>query len=146
VPVGFVAFGTATPPGAVPTTGSATLDALVAGLTLDGDGEITGTATLQFDFAAGTLTGKFDPVLGIYGGTNTYALGTYDFVNTVHGVGSTTFSGSLQRTGAPSLGAFDGIFTGPAAQELMARWHAPYLHPITSSWSNMFGVWVGRKP
>ena len=34
---------------------------------------------------------------------------------------------------------------GPAAEELMARWTAPYLNPATNQWSGMYGVWVGRK-
>ena len=104
---------------------------------------IRGNATLQFNFGAGTLAGHFDPVHELNGvSTN---LGTYNFVSTVFGVGSTSFSGALSLTGTSTLGAFDGRFTGPAAQELMARWTAPCLAPGTQRPGEMFGVWVGKK-
>jgi hypothetical protein len=141
---GFLAFGSATPSSGVPVTGTATYDALVKGATLNSFALIRGNATLQFNFGTGTLAGHFDPVHELNGvSTN---LGAYNFVNTVFGVGSTTFSGALSRTGISTLGAFDGRFTGPAAQELMARWTAPYLAPGTQQPGEMFGVWVGKKP
>lgn len=157
-----VAFGLITQPSGVPLSGTATYDAQVAGYTLDSYfpasptgasnvvGSINGRATLQFDFGAGTLAGHFDPIL-TYVDTNaapasgkTISLGSYNFVNTVYGVGKTNFSGQLSISGTSSLGAFDGQFTGPVAQELMARWTAPYLNPTTKQWSEMFGVWVGK--
>ena len=142
--LGFVAFGLATPSSGIPLSGTATYDAHVAGQTLTGFNVISGDATLMFNFGAGTLSGHFDPVFLLNGvGTG---LGRYDFVNTVFGAGSTTFSGSLSRTGINSLGAFDGRFTGPVAQELMARWTAPYINPSTQQPGEMFGVWVGRRP
>jgi hypothetical protein len=66
-------------------------------------------------------------------------------VNTVYGSGSTTFSGQLANAGFAQNGTFDGQFTGPIAQELMARWSAPFIDPATSQQSTMFGVWVGRN-
>ena len=140
---GFVAFGSATPASGVPVTGSATYNALVAGRPLDLGGVIGGDATFQFNFGAGTLAGHMDPVLE-YNSVLTN-LGSYNFVNTVFGVGSATFSGRLSNSGTTSLGAFDGRFTGPAAQELMARWTAPYRNPSTQQWNEMFGVIVGRR-
>ena len=141
---GFVAFGQATPSSAVPVTGSATYDALVAGRPLDLFGEVKGSATFNFNFGAGTLSGHFDPILR-YNGVDT-DLGTYTFTNTLFGVGSASFSGSLSHSGTSTLGAFDGQFTGPAAEELMSRWTAPYLNPTTQQWNEMFGVMVGKKP
>ena len=38
---------------------------------------------------------------------------------------------------------FNGMFTGPAAQELMSSWIAPYT--LNGQTSTMFGVWVGKK-
>ena len=140
---GFFAFGLPTASSGVPVTGTASYDAYVAGRTLNSLATISGDATLQFNFGAGTLSGHFDPVHHL-DGVNT-SLGRYDFVNTVFGVGSTSFSGRLSHAGTSSLGAFDGRFTGPAAQELMARWTAPYLPPGSQQWSEMFGVWVGRN-
>ena len=142
-PTGFVAFGTATAPAAIPTTGSATYDALVAGLTLDGDARIGGDATLQFDFGAGTLSGHFEPVLMPYSG-GSFALGQYAFVNTVFGVGSTNFSGEFSHANPLLTGAFNGLFTGPNAEELMARWTADFVNPATQASGEMFGIWVGK--
>jgi len=144
-PHGAFAFGTATPASAIPTTGSAIFDAIVAGFALDNGRDIGGTASLQFDFGAGTLAGSFSPHTFNSMGTQV-GLGTYGFVNTVFGVGSTTFSGQLQHSGTSDLGAFNGLFTGPAAQELMSKWTAPYLNPDNSQWSEMYGIWVGKRP
>lgn len=154
--LGYFAFGSATPASGVPLSGSASYDATAIGATLDPDPShfpsrtIGGSATLQFDFGAGTLSGHFDPKLSYYSGpgfTNptTANLGSYNFVNTVYGAGKTSFSGQLSISGTSSLGTFDGQFTGPIAQELMAKWTAPYLIPNTQTWSQMFGIWVGKK-
>ncbi len=145
LPLGVFAFGTATPGSAIPTTGSAVFDAIVAGFTLDTGRVVGGTASLNFNFGTGSLAGSFNPYTFSSTGTQV-GLGTYSFVNTVFGVGSTTFSGELQRSGLSGLGAFNGLFTGPAAQELMAKWSAPYLNPDSNQQADMFGVWVGRKP
>jgi hypothetical protein len=74
------------------------------------------------------------------------SLGTYTFVNTVFSPGSTNFSGGLQRPGIADLGSFNGLFTGPAAQELMARWRAPYINPQNQKQAEIAGVLIGRKP
>ena len=144
---GFVAFGTATPEGAVPITGSATYDALVDGITFDKSAYIRGTATLQFNFGAGQLSGHFDPTYSSFAGLGEQTpLGRYDFANTIYSVGSTTFSGQLSKSGMPQSGSFNGRFTGPSAQELMATWTVPFNDPASSSTSQMFGVWVGKRP
>jgi hypothetical protein len=142
-PFGFLAFGKATPQSGIPVTGSATYSAQLKGSTLDEPTDIGGSATLNFDFGAGKLTGHFDP--GINDGLGGYIpLGRYDFVNTVYAFGDTTFSGSLSNANQPTLGSFEGLFTGPQAQELMGRWTAPYTNPFTHANSEMFGVLVGK--
>jgi hypothetical protein len=139
--VGAFAFGMATPQSAMPVTGSATYNAFVAGQT--DNGSIGGSATLQFNFGAGTLAGHFDPYF--YDPLDgKIPLDHYSFVNPVYATGSTTFSGQLSSPGVTGLGAFDGKFTGPAAQELMARFHAPFIDPFSNTQSEMFGVWVGK--
>jgi hypothetical protein len=143
-PFGWVAFGTATPAGAVPVTGSATYQAFVRGSSIDANYHVEGAATLEFNFGAGTLAGHLDPLLIDMGG-GALGLGRYDFAATVFGVGSTAFSGQLRNPTVVGNGNFDGIFTGPGAQELMARWQAPYVDPDTRQSSTMFGVWVGKR-
>ena len=148
----FFAFGSATPASGIPVTGSATYDAYVAGATLDYDAShfpsrtIGGSATLQFNFGAGMLTGHFDPILIVSWPVSSKTnLGSYTFVNTMYGAMKTDFSGQLSVPGNSTLGDFNGQFTGPSAQELMAKWTAPFLVPGTQQWSQMFGVWVGKK-
>jgi hypothetical protein len=127
----------------MPVAGSATYKAFVAAQDENHTG-IRGSATLQFDFGAGTLAGQFDPVIYDLLAGNT-SLGHYDFVNTVYGVGSTSFSGQLSSSSVTGLGSFEGEFTGPEAQELMARFSAPFFDPYSGKQMNMFGVWVGAK-
>jgi hypothetical protein len=133
-PHGVVAFGVPTPSANVPVTGSATYNAQAYGTLYASDLAVRGSVSLQFNFGAGTLAGSFDPYIADYLAGNT-PLGHYDFTNTVYGVGSATFSGELSKAGGGDHGTFDGLFTGPSAQELMARWAT----------SQMFGVWVGKK-
>lgn len=146
LPHGVLAFGLPTPASAIPTTGSATMNAKVAGYSTNGYDSITGTATLNFNFGAGTLAGHFDPVLlefysGLY-----FPLGRYTFVDTLYGVGNTTFSGRFAHNDPALGGAFTGRFTGPNAEEMMASWVANYSVPgVTSQPTTMFGVWVGKK-
>jgi hypothetical protein len=145
-PFGYFAFGVPTASGDVPVTGSASYQASVLGGTPDYAFSIAGSASLQFNFGAGTLAGQLNPILietgSVYSET---ALPTYSFVNTVFGVGNTSFSGGLQTSGTSELGSFNGMFMGPAAIELMARWKAPYYNPKLQIWSQMFGVLAGKK-
>jgi hypothetical protein len=147
-PFGFVAFGAPTPQGSVPVTGAASYGAKVMGATLDTGDYIAGDATLQFNFGAGTLSGHFNPVIYdlLAYGEGGLSLGRYDFTNTVYSTGSTSFSGDMVQAGLSGHGSFDGLFTGPGAEELMARWTAPFTNPNTDQSSQMFGVWVGRRP
>jgi hypothetical protein len=143
-PFGWVAFGSPTPIKGVPVTGSATYNAEVGGSTLDRMGLIEGTATLQFNFGAGTLSGHFDPIYFYLGGMGeSYALASYQFTSTVYSSGF--FAGSLDSAVLPTDGFFEGRFTGPNAEELMASWVAPYKDPLTLTDGWMFGVWVGKK-
>jgi len=141
--VGVVAFGLPTASSAVPVAGTASYNAFAAA-TGAPSYIIRGSAVLHFDFGAGALSGQFDPYIydQLLGNS---PLGHYDFVNTVYGVGSTTFSGQLSSAAVTGHGSFEGQFTGPAAEELMARFTAPYIDPFTNKQVDMFGVWVGAK-
>jgi len=145
-PFGYFAFGIPTTAGNVPVTGSASYKASVLGTTFDRNFAIRGSATLQFNFAGGTLAGTLNPILQESGSAFVETtLPAYSFVNTVFGIGSTSFSGGLQTAGTGTLGSFNGIFMGPIAQEVAARWQAPYYNPRLQTWSTMFGVMAGKK-
>ena len=146
VPDGVVAFGVPTAASAIPTNGSATMNAIVSGIISDNRGTVGGTATFNFNFGAGTLSGQFDPVVFPYYANTSSAAGTYTFNNTIFGVGRPTFSGAMTHSNPQLNGAFNGTFTGPAAQELMARWTATYFIPgVTPAPEQIFGVMVGKK-
>lgn len=144
---GHFAYGIPTAPSDVPVSGTASYSADVYGQTGNGSSgwiDVTGSANLNFDFAGGTLSGHFDPVLNSGNGTSA-SLGRYSFTSTVFGVGSTSFSGSLQHDTLNLSGAFNGLFTGPKAAELLAQWNATYRDPTTQSEGTMKGVWIGKK-
>lgn len=147
-PHGIVAFGVATPAAAVPTSGTATMNAILGGqVNQDSPATIGGTAIFQFDFGAGTLSGSMSPILYPYYANESFALGQYDFVSTIYSVGSPTFSGGLKHATNGLTGSFSGQFTGPQAQELMARWVAQFADPTAGGApTEMFGVAVGRRP
>jgi len=139
---GQFVYGIPTLSAGMPTTGSAAYSASIRGSTNDGF-YIGGAATFQFDFAAGTLSGHFDP--SIYDWDQPVPIGRYDFGNTIYASGSTTFSGDLVRSGV-GTGSFQGQFTGPKAEELMARWSAPLSNPLAGGQaSTMYGVLIGKK-
>jgi len=143
---GYVALGIGTPTQGVPSSGTATYDALVVGSSGSGnfDVGVGGSAALSFDFGSGALSGHFDPILYSSDGTAT-TLGRYNFVKTVFSAGSTSFSGELSNSAVATNGSFAGLFTGPNAEELMSRWTAPYALPGSSTPGTMFGVWVGKR-
>ena len=143
---GAFAFGVATLPGAVPTTGSASYAAQIDGWAYDSKGVVTwglsGAASFTFDFAAGTLSGQMKPVLeSAWDPPPT--LPTYNFTGTVFSRGSTTFSGNFDVTGQ-TLGSFQGQFTGPNAEELMAGFSTPYFDTYLNGWGALQGVMAGK--
>jgi hypothetical protein len=138
---GLFAYGIPTTSGDVPTSGSGTYAAAIEGRTTEIGNFIGGDAVLTFNFAQGTLSGEMRP--SISDGFDLRPLGTYTFTQTVFGVGSTNFSGLFN--GPLPGGGFAGQFTGPRAAELLARWRAPFVNPMTQTNGTMFGVWVGRR-
>ncbi len=141
---GGFAFGVATPAGAVPTVGTASYGAELTGHA--GEWQLYGTALFQFDFGAGTLSGYMDPETnGAFGSPD---LPRYTFTDTVFSRGSTTFSGSFDFKG-PASSSFEGRFTGPNAEELMASFKAPFLDwddkGEPTKWGVMEGAIVGKQ-
>jgi hypothetical protein len=138
----WMAFGIPTATVGMPVTGTATYSAKLVG---DAQGYyVAGTGSFSFDFGAGKLSGYLDPVL--YDGWGTeFSAGKFDFVKTVYSTGSTAFSGQLANSFFATRGSFDGRFAGPAAEELMGRWQAPFTDPYSLDEGKMFGVFVGKK-
>ncbi len=143
-PTSIFAFGLATSAGSVPVTGSASYSADAEGTSLSNLYYFRGGATLNFDFGAGTLGGQM--ALDVYDlGGGARSIGTYSFLNTVYASGSTTFSGSLLNSSNGLGGAFLGQFTGPNAEELMARWNLEFLNPDSSARETAVGALIGRR-
>lgn len=144
---GFFAFGTPTPAGSVPATGTATYAGTVAGTTdvMQPDflfGQhfptfVDGTVTLAFDFCAGSLSGEMSLLLG--GATD---LGTFAFTQTVFSPGSTTYSGRFD-TDLPGFNFFNGLFTGPNAEETIGSWAVPFTFEGENH--QAMGAWIARQ-
>lgn len=146
---GVFAFGEATPAGAVPVTGNATYDGLAYGVsdakTFDSNSgswvllPASGTVKLDFDFADGTLGGHFD--LGVAGDMNPIPVGSYDFTQTVFSSGSTTYSGSF-ATSLAGRNFFNGLFTGPNAEETIGNWAVPF--ELNGETHQALGAWMAK--
>lgn len=150
---GELAFGVPTSSGSVPVTGTAVYSGLVSGTAdvleydnLYGGTYPTGaggTVSLAFDFGAGTLSGKMD--LSINGGMNPISVGTYKFIDTVFGAGSTNYSGKFD-TNLPGGNSFQGRFTGPGAEETIGAWAVPFLYPANGQVHTAIGAWIAKRP
>jgi hypothetical protein len=149
---GYVAFGSATPAGAVPVTGSASYAGLVEGVTdvVEDMGEwgkvavgATGTVGLSFDFGAGKLDGSMS--LRTASSFQPVDLGTFAFKDTVFSVGSTTYSGKF-ATAAAGNNFFLGRFTGPNAEETIGAWALPFLYSGDNQTHHANGAWIAKRP
>lgn len=158
--IGAFAFGTLTPEGGVPITGSASYSGIVAGKSdviasdpFDGPNRasVEGTVDLDFNFAAGTLGGAMSiGLVDLAGGP--LALGTFDFKDTVFSAGSTSYSGKFDTT-TTGDNFFLGKFTGPNAEETIGAWALPFIldagnFAITADHQThqAFGAWIAKKP
>lgn len=143
--IGHEAIGIPTPAAGIPVTGSASYLGLVLGHTSEVQGfadmQFGGSIELSFDFGQGTLSGSISPIL--YEDFAAFPLGTISFRDTVYSAGSTSFSGMFD-TNVPGLNSFSGLFTGPAAQELIGNFALPYQSPIDSQNYQAHGAFVGR--
>lgn len=150
---GVTAFGMATLAGGVPVVGSASYQGIIEGRTtetyVDGwsdegvaPGYVQGNINLAFDFGNGSLSGSISPILHL---DRSHNLAPMQLTNTVYSIGSTTFSGQFATTltGANSL---SGLFTGPAAQELIGSFAFPYTSPVDDKKYQAAGAFVGKRP
>jgi hypothetical protein len=157
--LGAFAFGTLTPSGGVPTTGSAMYKGLVQGwsdvIASDGfDGpnrtSVDGTVSLDFNFGTGSLSGAMKIGLNDAAG-DALSLGTFDFKDTVFSTGSTSYSGKFD-TSASGQNWFLGQFTGPNAEETIGAWALPFVldvgnNTITADHlkHQAFGGWIAKQ-
>jgi hypothetical protein len=145
---GVEAIGIATPAGAVPITGSATYKGLALGPTSEGtssklvDPSVFGSITLNFDFARGSLSGSLNATLDPE--WHDYQLGTLSFRDTVYSTGSTSFSGKFD-TNLSGVNSFNGLFTGPNAQELIGNFAFPYTSPVDGLTYQAGGAFFGKQ-
>ena len=149
---GFVAFGTPTPAGAVPVTGSATYNGIVSGTAdvLEPDflvggyfpTPVEGTVSLKFDFGAATLAGSTTLYLNM--GMNPLSIGTFDFIETVFSSGSTTYSGKFD-TDVGGKNFFLGRFTGPNATETIGAWALPFVYSGDHEAHQAIGAWIAKQ-
>jgi hypothetical protein len=150
---GSVAFGSATPAGAVPVTGSASF----AG-TVDGTSDIlqtdylaggmvpvpvNGTVALSFNFGAGTLAGSM--TLSTHPYADPVNLGTFAFKDTVYSIGSATYSGAFDSNAVGS-NFFLGRFTGPNAEETIGAWALPFIYSVDGQNHQAEGAWIAKRP
>lgn len=149
----YTAFGVATADASMPVTGSASYHGLIAGNSdvMEADNlvggsvaaTISGSVDLNFDFAAGSVAGSMHPTLSAFAGD--FDLGVLSFVDTVYSTGSTTFSGRFD-TALGGANAFEGRFTGPAAEELIGRWTFPFIYSGDGAAHSASGAWIARRP
>ncbi|MEO6114179.1 MAG: transferrin-binding protein-like solute binding protein [Sphingomicrobium sp.] len=129
--------GYQTPVASVPTTGTATYYGSTSGKTFHPQqGEvngarsfdITGTATLQANFASGVITGNLTNMLS---NASWDDMVPWNSVSLVASISGGQFTGTSAATSSPgtygtlsasATGTFNGMFFGPSAQELGAVW------------------------
>ncbi|WP_120078175.1 transferrin-binding protein-like solute binding protein [Aurantiacibacter odishensis] len=157
---GYVAFGQLTPADAIPRTGQATYGALLYGQSDNttmsngqgGNYEVTGTGQFVVNFGAGTVGGSlspwlYDPVVGTLTQLGDYTLETgqitYDNPSFFP---DPAFFGGIAGPNTPSGsgGYYQGQFAGPNAEELIARWFAQTVDPVSGGQLDIFGAAVGK--
>jgi len=143
------AFGTPTPATGVPLNGTARYDGVARGIAdvpNSGWGEVattplSGTVELNFNFGTGALSGSLT-LSSACDCTKNFALPTLTFANMSFAPGSQAFSGDFATT-AVGANAFDGLFTGPGAEELIGRWTVPFL--LEGTTHQAWGAWIAKK-
>lgn len=139
-------FGVAIPTraGDVPVTGKATYRGHVMGALVGNWDLVVGTSRFDFDFASASLQGQLNLDLACLWGC-THPTAVYEFTNTVFSRGSTSFSGKLKSSAVSGLGEFSGIFAGPGAAELLARFETPFFNAEAGVNTTAYGVILGKK-
>ncbi|MBA4163814.1 MAG: hypothetical protein C0510_04145 [Erythrobacter sp.] len=147
---GYVAFGSPTPVTAMPVLGTATYRGVTSGQVdityfdnLYGGyyfGGIDGYATLSVDFARSLLTGTLE--LYVPDGMNPRPVGTYSTLPILLASGANSFAGQFD-TNLAGFNQFNGLFTGPLAQEAIGSWALPLM--IDGQLHQAIGAWIARR-
>ncbi|KUO54694.1 MAG: hypothetical protein APF82_08705 [Sphingomonadales bacterium BRH_c42] len=147
---GNVAFGTPTPVPAIPVSGTATYRGVTSGQVdvtyfdqLYGGyyfGGIGGYTTLNVDFAHSLLTGTLE--LYVPDGMNPRPVGTYTTLPIALASGANSFSGQFD-TSQTGFNQFNGLFTGPSAQEAIGSWALPLM--IDGQLHQAIGAWIAKR-
>ncbi|WP_340588971.1 hypothetical protein [Erythrobacter alti] len=147
---GYLAFGSPTPTSSIPVTGSATYRGVTSGQVdityfdnLYGGyyfGGIDGYSTLNVDFARSLLTGSLE--LYVPDGMQSRLVGNFTTSPMTLTSGTNSFSGQF-ITGLTGFNHFNGLFTGPAAQEAIGSWALPLM--INGQSHQAIGAWIARR-
>jgi hypothetical protein len=129
-PTFSVAFGTATSPTSLPTTGSRAYRNV--------QGDVGYEVRINVEFANRQISGNIDVAWADAWGP--YIPTTYQLAPTTLATGSTEFSLAINVPGAPASGQLIGRFAGPTGEDLMVTWRAEIKSPYDESWVPYAGV------
>lgn len=143
---GYFAFGSPTPSSAVPTSGIATYRGNVRGIVdVAGYDVLAGAAyfewvygalALNVDFERSLLTGSMTLALDYGGG----GLGTFAIAPSQ--IDSGRFASRFE-TAEAGINRFDGLFTGPGAEEAIGAWAVPFA--LGDERHQATGAWIAKK-
>jgi hypothetical protein len=146
---GTVAFGSLTPAGGAPVSGTASYTGYISGITdakeaIDSKSYLLipadGSINLQFDFGKSTLSGEM--ILLLQGGMNPVEVGRYQLTNGMLQNGNLAYSGKFDTALAGS-NFFNGQFTGPNAQETIGAWAVPFT--LSGKTQQAMGAWIAKR-
>lgn len=132
---------------AAPTTGSATYSGTIFGsatpnLTGQPLGSLSGTASLNVDFAAGSFTGSMAPILTLLNDNSSRALGAYSFsLGTLRGI---DLSAQIIGPG-DDRGSLAGWLLGPNVEEFGASFSVDTFATPAAVEYALRGIIVGKK-
>lgn len=118
---------------------------VLAHIERDAGSFVIGTIMIDADFTAGTLSGSLTLQHVCFMGCS-YPTVSYPLSNFVYTRGGTEFSGVTTAGGAPGQGSFSGRFAGPAAEEMVVSFRAPYRDPDRNIQVSISGVALARQP
>ncbi|MBO9579977.1 MAG: hypothetical protein J7498_03720 [Sphingobium sp.] len=142
-PWGVIAYGTPAPTTALPASGRGDFSLFGFGISRPAvrtmDSGLTVGGTISIDFATGAVSGDFGTLPSGIQLSQRFAFGQ----GTRWPGGQ--FSGTLTVPGVSGEATFTALLTGPAANELMVKFDAPYIDPQSGAVAHVYGVLVGKR-